>query len=93
MAHTKAAGSTALGRDSLPKYLGVKLFAGQPAKPGSVIIRQRGTKFVPGKNVRRGSDDTLYAIAKGVIKFTTKKITSFTGAQKIKKVVSVVPVK
>jgi len=93
MAHTKAAGSTTLGRDSLPKYLGVKLFAGQPAKPGSVIIRQRGTKFVPGKNVRRGSDDTLYAIAKGVIKFTTKKITSFTGAQKIKKVVSVVPVK
>jgi len=93
MAHTKAAGSTSLGRDSLPKYLGVKLFAGQPAKPGSVIIRQRGTKFVPGKNVRRGSDDTLYAIAKGVIKFTTKKITSFTGAQKIKKVVSVVPVK
>ena len=93
MAHTKAAGSTSLGRDSLPKYLGVKLFACQPAKPGSVIIRQRGTKFVPGKNVRRGSDDTLYAIAKGVIKFTTKKITSFTGAQKIKKVVSVVPVK
>ena len=93
MAHTKAAGSTSLGRDSLPKYLGVKLFAGQPAKPGNVIIRQRGTKFVPGKNVRRGSDDTLYAIAKGVIKFTTKKITSFTGAQKIKKVVSVVPVK
>jgi len=93
MAHTKAAGSTSLGRDSLPKYLGVKLFAGQPAKPGSVIIRQRGTKFVPGKNVRRGSDDTLYVIAKGVIKFTTKKITSFTGAQKIKKVVSVVPVK
>lgn len=93
MAHTKAAGSTALGRDSLPKYLGVKLFAGQPAKPGSIIIRQRGTKFVPGKNVRRGSDDTLYAVAKGVVKFTTKKITSFTGAQKMKKVVDVVPVK
>lgn len=93
MAHTKAAGSTALGRDSLPKYLGVKLFAGQPAKPGSIIIRQRGTKFVPGKNVRRGSDDTLYAVVKGIVKFTTKKITNFTGAQKMKKVVNVVPVK
>ncbi|MBU2037324.1 50S ribosomal protein L27, partial [Patescibacteria group bacterium] len=79
MAHTKAAGSTKLGRDSQPQYLGVKLFAGQPANPGSIIVRQRGTKFLPGKNVKRGNDDTLYSIAKGIVKFTTKKITNFTG--------------
>ncbi len=90
MAHTKATGSTKLGRDSQPQYLGVKLFAGQPANPGSIIIRQRGTKFLPGKNVKRASDDTLYSMAKGVVKFTAKKITNFTGAQKMAKVVNVV---
>lgn len=93
MAHTKAAGSTKLGRDSQPQYLGIKLFAGQPANPGSIIIRQRGTKFIPGKNVRRGSDDTLYSIIKGIVKFTNKKITSFTGAQKMRKIVNVTPAK
>ncbi len=90
MAHTKATGSTKLGRDSQPQYLGVKLFAGQPANPGSIIIRQRGTKFLPGKNVKRASDDTLYSMAKGVVKFTAKKITNFTGAQKMAKGVNVV---
>ncbi|MBU3901391.1 50S ribosomal protein L27 [Patescibacteria group bacterium] len=93
MAHTKATGSTKLGRDSQPQYLGIKLFAGQPANPGSIIVRQRGTKFLPGKNVKRGSDDTLYSIAKGIVKFTAKKITNFTGAQKIAKVVNVVAAK
>ncbi|MBU2037240.1 bL27 family ribosomal protein, partial [Patescibacteria group bacterium] len=58
--------------------------------PGSIIVRQRGTKFLPGKNVKRGNDDTLYSIAKGIVKFTTKKITNFTGAQKMAKVVNVV---
>ncbi len=91
MAHTKATGSTKLGRDSQPQYLGIKLFAGQPANPGSIIVRQRGTKFLPGKNVKRGSDDTLYSLAKGVVKFTAKRITNFTGAQKMAKVVNVVP--
>ncbi|KKT26974.1 MAG: Ribosomal protein L27 [Parcubacteria group bacterium GW2011_GWA2_43_9b] len=93
MAHTKAAGSTKLGRDSQPQYLGVKLFAGEPANIGSIIIRQRGTKFVAGKNVRRGSDDTLYSIVKGIVKFTNKKITNFTGALKMKKVVNVITAK
>jgi len=93
MAHTKAAGSTKLGRDSQPQYLGIKLFAGEKTNPGSIIVRQRGTKFIAGKNVKRGSDDTLYAIAKGVVKFTAKKITSFTGAQKMAKVVNVVAAK
>lgn len=93
MAHTKAAGSTKLGRDSQPQYLGIKLFAGQPAKPGSIIVRQRGTKYVAGKNVKRGSDDTLYALIQGVVKFTNKKITKFTGAKKLAKVVNVMAVK
>ena len=89
MSKTKAAGSTKLGRDSNPQYLGVKLSGGQKAQPGSVIIRQRGTKFVPGKNVRLGKDDTIYAIAKGVVEFATKKIKKFDGSRRIAKVVSV----
>jgi large subunit ribosomal protein L27 len=93
MAHTKAAGSTRLGRDSQPQYLGVKLFSGQPAQVGSIIIRQRGTKFIPGKNVRRGSDDTLYSTIKGIVNFSTKKITNFTGAKRLAKVVNVTPIK
>jgi len=91
MAHTKAAGTSRLGRDSQPKYLGVKLFAGQAAKPGSILVRQRGTKFKPGKNVRRGSDDTLYSITKGLVKFTTKNITRFDGNKRLTKVVNVIP--
>ena len=89
MAKTKSAGSTKLGRDSRPKYLGVKLYDGEFAKPGDIIIRQRGTKFVPGKNVRIGSDDTIYSIAKGRVKFTTKRIRKFDGSKRIAKVVNV----
>lgn len=89
MAKTKSAGSTSLGRDSQPKYLGIKLFGGQPTQPGNVIVRQRGTKFIPGKNVRRGKDDTLYAIKKGVVKFITKKIKRFDGSRRIAKIVNV----
>jgi len=90
MAHTKAAGSTKLGRDSQPQYLGIKLFAGEIAKIGSIIVRQRGTKYIAGKNVRRASDDSLYSLVQGIVKFTNKKITRFTGAKKMKKVVNVV---
>jgi len=90
MAHTKAAGSTKLGRDSQPKYLGVKLFAGQRAKAGSIIVRQRGTKFIAGKNVKRGNDDTLYALKEGVVSFTTKKIQRFDGNKRLAKVVNVI---
>lgn len=89
MAKTKAAGATKLGRDSQPKYLGVKLFAGQKAKPGSIIIKQRGTKFLPGKNVKKGSDDTLYAIKEGTVNFITKKRRKFNNSQRLVKVVSV----
>ena len=90
MAHTKAIGSTQLGRDSRPKYLGVKLYGGELAKPGSIIIRQRGTKFVPGKGVRIGSDDTIYAVVTGKVKFTTKKQKKFDGSRRLVKIVNVV---
>ena len=89
MAHKKAGGSTQLGRDSRPKYLGIKLYAGQKAQPGSILIRQRGTKFRPGKNVRRGKDDTLYAIKNGIIEFQTKTVKLFDGSRKKTKFVNV----
>ena len=93
MAHTKAAGSTHLGRDSQPKYLGIKLFSGQKAKIGSILVRQRGTKFFPGKNVRRGDDDTLYSLAEGIVKFTAKSMEKFNGSKRTCKIVNVIPVK
>ena len=89
MAKTKAKGSTKLGRDSLPKYLGVKLFGGQKVKPGMIIVRQRGTKFLAGKNVRRGADDTLFAVKKGVVKFKTRRVRRFDNSQRRAKVVSI----
>ena len=79
MAHTKAAGSTHLGRESESKRLGVKLFEGQKANPGNIIIRQRGTKYLPGKNVKLGKDDSIYALKAGVVKFQQKKIRIFNG--------------
>ncbi len=89
MAKTKAAGATKLGRDSLPKYLGVKLYEGQKTKPGSIIIRQRGTRFLPGKNVKRGNDDTLYALKEGVVHFATKRKKCFGKSRRIVKIVEV----
>jgi len=89
MAHTKAAGSTQLGRESHSKRLGVKLFDGEKVKVGDVIIRQRGTKWLPGENVKRGSDDTLYALKTGTIKFITKKIKRFNGLKRVAKMVKV----
>jgi large subunit ribosomal protein L27 len=90
MAHTKAKGSTRLGRESESKRLGVKLFDGQKAKPGDVIIRQRGTKYYPGINVKKGGDDTLYAIKAGIVKFTSKRKVNFDGSYKRVKVVNVI---
>ncbi|MCD6271171.1 50S ribosomal protein L27 [bacterium] len=89
MAKTKSAGSTKLGRDSRPKYLGVKVFGGQKVNPGMIIVRQRGTKFLPGKNVDRGKDDTLYAKKAGIVRFLTKRKRKFDGTQRIVKVVNV----
>ena len=72
MAHKKGVGSSRNGRDSNPKYLGVKRFGGQFVRAGNILVRQRGTRFHPGKNVRRGSDDTLFAVADGVVRFEHK---------------------
>lgn len=72
MAHKKAGGSTRNGRDSNAKYLGVKLFGGQRAKAGNIIVRQRGTKFHPGKNVGLGKDYTLFALRDGLVEFQTR---------------------
>ena len=73
MAHKKGQGSTRNGRDSNPQYLGVKKFGGEKVLSGNIIIRQRGTKFHPGVNVKRGNDDTLFAVAYGVVKFEVKR--------------------
>jgi len=73
MAHKKGMGSTKNGRDSKPKMLGVKAFGGESVQAGSIIVRQRGTKFHPGTNVGRGGDDTLFAKAAGKVRFTTGK--------------------
>jgi large subunit ribosomal protein L27 len=69
MAHKKGQGSTRNGRDSNSKRLGIKAGAGQLVKAGSIIVRQRGTKWHPGKNVGRGVDDTLFALVDGIVKF------------------------
>jgi large subunit ribosomal protein L27 len=83
MAHKKGQGSTRNGRDSQSKRLGVKAGAGELVKAGSILVRQRGTKWHPGKNVGRGNDDTLFALSDGIVKFRkTDKTTVFveTGA-------------
>lgn len=79
MAHTKSGGSTKLGRDSASKRLGIKRQEGQTVKAGEILIRQRGTKYLPGLNVARAGDDTLYALKNGVIKFSQKKKIKFDG--------------
>lgn len=72
MAHKKAAGSTNNGRDSNPKYLGVKMYGGQQAIAGNILVRQRGTKFHAGDNVGMGKDHTLFALKDGEVRFTKK---------------------
>ncbi len=69
MAHKKGVGSSRNGRDSQSKRLGVKRFGGQPVRAGTIIVRQRGTRIHPGSNVRKGSDDTLFATADGRVRF------------------------
>lgn len=90
MAHRKAGGSTRLGRDSISKRLGVKIYGSQKAEAGNVIVRQRGTKIHPGINVSRGEDDTLYAKVAGTVQFVDKKVRSFTGKLAKRKFVNIV---
>ena len=75
MAHKKGQGSTRNGRDSNPQYRGVKLFGGQSVKAGSIIVRQCGTKFLPGRNVSVGKDYTLFATTEGTILFNGRKVS------------------
>jgi len=91
MAHTKSGGSTKLGRDSQSKRLGIKINHGATAKAGEIIIRQRGTKYLPGVNVRQAGDDTLYAGITGVVGFKDVKKTRFDGSRRFAKKVSITP--
>lgn len=90
MAHTKAKGSTRLGRDSQSKRLGVKIYGGQQIHAGSIIIRQRGTKYHPGKGTKIGKDDTIYAARSGIVKFKITKIFRGSGRKMVRRYVSVV---
>jgi large subunit ribosomal protein L27 len=75
MAHKKGQGSTRNGRDSNPQFLGIKAYAGERLTTGSIIVRQRGTKFMPGRNVGLGKDFTLFALADGQVKFHGRKVS------------------
>ena len=83
MAHKKGVGSSRNGRDSNPQHLGVKRFGGEKVTAGSIIIRQRGTRILPGRNIGRGKDDTLFALINGVVEFKR--------SGKSRKVVHIVP--
>jgi len=89
MSKSKSKKASGGHRDSKPKYLGVKLYGGQKVKTGQIIIRQRGTKFMPGKNVKKGRDHTLYALSDGVVEFKTKKIRGFNKTPRKVKIVNV----
>jgi large subunit ribosomal protein L27 len=89
MSHVKAGGTAKNLRDSNPKFLGTKLYDGEKAKVGSVIVRQRGTKIMAGKNVRVGNDHTLFADKNGIVKFSTTRKKGFNNKTQVKKVVSV----
>lgn len=89
MAHKKAGGSTKNLRDSNPKYLGVKLNHGEKAAIGSIIVRQRGTKVMPGQNVGLGKDHTIFALKEGTVEFKDKRKKHFDGTQSTRKIVSV----
>lgn len=90
MATKKAGGAAKNLRDSQPKYLGIKLFAGEKASVGSIIVRQRGTRILPGKNVDMGKDHTLFAVKEGKVAFSTKRKTNFDGSNSTKKVANIV---
>lgn len=91
MAHKKAGGSTSLGRDSVSKRLGVKVFGDQAVKKGAVIIRQHGTKYHPGKNVKIAGDSTLYSLVDGIVKFQHKMVRKFHGNLRRTRIVNVEP--
>ncbi len=89
MSTSKSSGSSRLGRDSAAQRLGIKKFGGQIVKIGMIIVRQRGTRYLLGKNVKKGSDDTIYAVKDGVVRFSNKLKKLFNGKQRQAKVVNV----
>lgn len=89
MAHTKAAGSTKLGRESQSKRLGIKLYGGQKATAGNIIVRQRGTRYIAGENTMLGKDHTIFAVASGAVTFQHKTKKNFTGNSRTVVLVSV----
>jgi large subunit ribosomal protein L27 len=89
MSHVKSGGTAKNLRDSNPKYLGVKIYAGQKAKNGSIIVRQRGTKILAGKNTLIGKDHTIFAKKDGIVTFTTKRKKGFNQKTTIKKVANI----
>lgn len=89
MATKKAAGSTKNGRDSQAKRLGVKIYGGQTAKAGNIIVRQRGTKFFPGENTSMGKDHTIFALTEGVVNYSEKQLTKYNGQVHKDKVVNI----
>lgn len=91
MAHKKSAGTTKNGRDSNPKYLGIKVPPGAQIQVGSILVRQRGTDVLPGKNVSMGRDHTLFASKDGVVALTYKRKVHFDNKVVRKKVMHVVP--
>ncbi|MEY2664559.1 MAG: hypothetical protein RIT04_367 [Candidatus Parcubacteria bacterium] len=93
MATKKAGGSTKNGRDSGPQYLGVKVNDGEMAQIGSIIVRQRGTDVLPGRNIGMGKDHTLFALKDGIVKFGSKRKVHFDNTIMRKKIVHVVPAK
>ncbi|OGG59680.1 50S ribosomal protein L27 [Candidatus Kaiserbacteria bacterium RIFCSPHIGHO2_02_FULL_49_16] len=90
MAHTKAGGTAHNLNDSNPKYLGVKRSDGQKVGVGEIIVRQRGTKILPGKNIGVGTDHTLFAMAQGTVKFRSKRKTDFDGRSNVRRVVDII---
>lgn len=90
MATKKAGGSTKNGRDSGPKYLGIKINHGDVANIGDIIVRQRGTETLPGKNIGMGKDHTLFALKAGKVEFGTKRKVHFDNSLKRKKIVHVI---
>lgn len=79
MAHTKSAGSSKYGRDSQPKYLGIKKSDGSRVKIGDIVVRQRGKRFLAGIGIKQGGDDTLFAVRAGIVRFRTGRKTRFDG--------------
>lgn len=89
MAHTKAGGSTRLGRDSQSQRLGVKLFGGQAVKTGNIIVRQRGSRMETGPGAALGKDHTVFATKAGKVKFTNRQVTKFSGRTVTRTIVSI----